>query len=116
MALGDPTRRRIIEMLAQRGTMSATEIAGKFTISAPAVSQHLKVLRQAQLIAMEKRAQQRIYRVNMHALDDIEAWVQKLKEYWEERFDALDALLEAEKEKLEQRKNDERTSTDHDNA
>ena len=62
-ALADPNRRRIIEMLAREGELSATEIHSRFSVSAPAISQHLKVLREAGLVQMEKRAQQRIYRV-----------------------------------------------------
>jgi len=59
-ALADPTRRRIVEMLAQR-ELSAGEIAGRFEVSAPAISQHLKVLRDAQLVRVRAEAQRRIY-------------------------------------------------------
>jgi DNA-binding transcriptional ArsR family regulator len=59
LALADPTRRRIVEMLAQ-GSLSSGEIAGHFEISAPAVSQHLKVLRDARLVRVRAEAQRRI--------------------------------------------------------
>ena len=60
-ALADPTRRHILEMLARRGQLSATEISDKFQVSPSAISQHLKVLREANLVQMEKRVQQRLY-------------------------------------------------------
>ena len=105
-ALADPTRRRIVEMLSTRGQLSATEIAGHFQSSAPAISQHLKILREAELVLMEKRAQQRIYRVNPEALSEFERWVQNLRTRWEERFSALDQVLEAEKRKCAVNPND----------
>jgi len=99
-ALAEPTRRSIIEMLAQGGQLSATAIADKFRISAPAISQHLKVLREAKLVRMEKRAQQRLYEVNPEAIHELEAWAQKMAEMWDERFLALDKILESEKKQL----------------
>lgn len=98
-ALADPTRREIVEMLARRGPLSATQISNHFQQSAPAISQHLKLLREARLVLVEKRAQQRIYRINPEAMAEFERWVQNLKTRWEERFNALDAVLEAEKKK-----------------
>ena len=98
-ALADPTRRQIIELLAGRGELSATEICGQFKITAPAISQHLKVLREAQLVRMEKRGQQRIYRLDPNAMTEFEVWVQKLAARMEDRFQVLDAILEAEKQK-----------------
>jgi DNA-binding transcriptional ArsR family regulator len=95
-ALSDPTRRAIVELLAQQGQLSATEIAGHFPMSAPAVSQHLKVLREANVVTMEKRAQQRIYRINPQAMHEVESWAGRMTELWRLRFDALDDLLRAE--------------------
>jgi DNA-binding transcriptional ArsR family regulator len=100
VALADPTRRNIIELLANSGELPATAIYQNFPISPPAVSQHLKVLREARLVEMEKRAQQHVYRLNPQTLSEFEAWVQQVQESWEERFAALDKVLEAEKEKL----------------
>src|SRR5205085_12537252 len=57
MALADPTRRRILELLATNGELSATALYEQFPVSPQAVSQHLKVLREAHLVEMEKRAQ-----------------------------------------------------------
>ena len=98
-ALAEPTRRTILEMLARNGPLAATDIYAQFPVSPPAISQHLKVLREAKLVLMEKRAQQRLYRLNPQALSQFEAWVQHMQQRWSERFDALDTVLEREKKK-----------------
>jgi DNA-binding transcriptional ArsR family regulator len=99
VALSDPTRRAILELLASRGELSATSIYGHFSLSPPAISQHLKTLREAELVVMEKRAQQHLYRLNPHTLSQFELWVQQTRKRWEERFGALDQVLEAQKRK-----------------
>lgn len=98
-ALAEPTRRDILVMLANSGQMSASEIYTKFTSSPPAISQHLKVLRDAELVTVEKYAQKRLYQINQAKLSELEAWIKTLKKHWEERFNRLDALLEREKKK-----------------
>jgi DNA-binding transcriptional ArsR family regulator len=104
-ALADPTRRHIIELLASSGEMSATDISDRFQISAPAISQHLKLLREAGLVTVEKRKQQRIYRLNPQAMADVEGWAQRMAERWQARYRLLDDILEIEKQKLTQRGN-----------
>ena len=99
-ALAEPTRRDIIELLASNGQLSATDISNNFAVSAPAISQHLKVLREADFVRVEKRAQQRIYRINPEAMSEIEEWVQEMTRQWNARFNVLDKILEAEKRKL----------------
>jgi DNA-binding transcriptional ArsR family regulator len=99
-ALAEPTRRKIIELLASRGALSATEICEQFTISPQAISQHLKVLREAGLVQVEKRAQQRIYRINPQAMVELEDWARQLTELWSQRLEALEAVVQAEKQKL----------------
>jgi DNA-binding transcriptional ArsR family regulator len=101
-ALADPTRRRILELLARDGPVPAAEIVRHFAVSPPAISQHLKVLRVAHLVRMDKRAQQRIYRINPEALLEVEEWANRVTQLWNRRFDAFEKVLEAEKEKLEQ--------------
>ncbi len=98
-ALADPTRRTILEMLARKGQLSATEISDEFHVTPSAISQHLKVLREANLVQMEKRAQQRLYQINPEAMVELEAWAKQLTQRWHERFEALDEVLEAEKKK-----------------
>ena len=99
-ALAEPTRRDIIELLASNGQLSATDIFDNFAVSAPAISQHLKVLREANFVRVEKRAQQRIYRINPEAMSEVEGWVQEMTRQWNARFNVLDKILEAEKRKL----------------
>ena len=99
VALADPTRRNILELLASYGELPATAIYQQFPISPPAVSQHLKVLREARLVEMEKRAQQHVYRLNPETLSEFEMWVKRMQQKWQERFSALDIVLEREKKK-----------------
>lgn len=104
-ALADPTRRHIVELLASSGELSASEIYEKFAMSHPAISQHLKVLREANLVEMEKRAQHRIYRLNPNGMAHLQVWVQKMVEQVNARFATLDELLAQEKTKSYQEKN-----------
>jgi DNA-binding transcriptional ArsR family regulator len=99
VALADPTRRNILELLANSGELSATAIYKQFPVSPQAVSQHLKVLREANLVKMEKRAQKRLYHLNPQTLSQFEAWVTQMQQKWSERFDTLDTVLESEKKK-----------------
>jgi DNA-binding transcriptional ArsR family regulator len=99
-ALADPTRRKILELLAQDGPLPAAEIGAHFQLTPPAISQHLKALREASLVQMDKHAQQRIYRLNPPAVRGLEDWARELTRQWDERFDALDRVLEAEKAKI----------------
>src|SRR5258707_10988817 len=100
VALSDPTRRTILEILASSGELTATDIYEQFSVSPQAISQHLKVLREANLVVMEKRAQKHLYSLNPQTLSQFEAWVQQTRQRWEERFSALDTVLEREKQKL----------------
>ena len=98
-ALADPTRRKIIEKLARHGQLTATQISDQFSITPQAISQHLKILRDSKLVKVEKQAQKRIYRINSEAVLELEDWARQLRQLWNERFDALDKVLEAEKKK-----------------
>ena len=98
-ALGDPNRRRIVELLANQGPLTATEISEKFSVSPSAISQHLKILREAGLIQMKKKAQKRIYAIDSAAVHEMEIWAKRFAALWEQRFDALEKIIEAEKHK-----------------
>ncbi len=95
-ALADPTRRKILELLANHGQLAASEIYANFSASPPAISQHLKVLREAGLVKMEKHAQQHIYLINPVGVLELEEWSKRLTELWNERLDALDEVIKAE--------------------
>lgn len=96
-ALADPTRRRIIEQLAL-GESSFGALADQFDMSRPAVSQHLKVLRNAGLVKSRAQAQRRIYCLADDGLDDLDAWLRKVQGYWNKRLDRLERLLAEDKE------------------
>lgn len=87
-ALADPTRRRIVETLAS-GPLSSGEIAARFPISAPAVSQHLKALRAAGLVRVRSEAQRRIYELDPAGIEALAGWAEGLRRHWAERLDAL---------------------------
>jgi DNA-binding transcriptional ArsR family regulator len=92
-ALADPTRRAILARLAT-GEASVTELAEPFEISLPAVSKHLKVLERSGLIARGRDAQWRPCRLEAKPLAEADAWLERYREFWEARFERLDAVLE----------------------
>ncbi len=98
-ALADPTRRKILELIADHGQMTASEIYANFTVSSPAISQHLKILRESKLVVMEKQAQKHIFQINPEAVLELEDWSKQLTKLWNQRLDALDEVLKVEKEK-----------------
>jgi DNA-binding transcriptional ArsR family regulator len=77
-ALADPTRRRIVEMLAAR-ELPAGEIARRFDMTAPAVSQHLRLLREAGMISVRREAQRRIYALDPNGLTELDAWLSRFR-------------------------------------
>lgn len=94
-ALSDPTRRRIVEMLSKRD-LSAGEIGSGFSMSAPAISQHLKVLRESGLVNVRTQGQHRIHSLNVSGFDEIEAWLHRTRGFWSQRLDALERELRNE--------------------
>jgi DNA-binding transcriptional ArsR family regulator len=96
-ALAEPRRRRVVEILARRGQLSATEICDEFDVTPQAISQHLRVLREAKVIQMEKRAQRRLYTFNPRSVIQIQAWAADMTEQWNKRLDRLDQALKEQK-------------------
>ena len=92
IALSDPTRRLILERLA-RGAASVNELAEPFHISQQAISKHLAYLERAELIEKRQQGRQRVCALRPRGLDEVVAWTQKCREFWEESFDRLDAYL-----------------------
>jgi DNA-binding transcriptional ArsR family regulator len=92
-ALADPTRRAILARLAA-GDATVTELAAPFAMSQPAVSKHLKVLERAGLISRGRDAQRRPCHLEPTRLKAATAWLEDYREYWEESYERLDALLE----------------------
>ena len=92
-ALADEIRRAILRMLRD-GALSAGAIAGAFDVSRPAISRHLRVLREAKLVRDEAQGRERVYRLDLGALGELEAFLAELREdraaAWERRFLALE--------------------------
>jgi DNA-binding transcriptional ArsR family regulator len=92
VALADPTRRQIIQSLAE-GEAAFGDIADQFEISRPAVSQHLKVLREARLVTVRKDAQRRIYRIEASGFKEVDDWLDSVRQFWNQRLDQLERVL-----------------------
>lgn len=95
LAIADPTRRRIVELLAVR-ERTAGELVEEFDMSAPAISQHLNVLREAGLVVTRAEGQSRIQALNPEGLDELDAWLEKTRAVWSRRLDALERELRVE--------------------
>ena len=92
-ALADPTRRTILARLAS-GEASVTELAKPFAMSQPAISKHLKVLERAGLISQGRDAQRRPRRLEAKPLAEATGWLEGYRQFWEGKFQRLDALLD----------------------
>jgi DNA-binding transcriptional ArsR family regulator len=93
-AIADPTRRAILQRLAA-GDMAAGHIAGAFPISRPAVSKHLRILRQAALVQEERHGRQRVYRLNAQPLRGVALWIEQYRAFWEKNLASLKRHVEA---------------------
>jgi DNA-binding transcriptional ArsR family regulator len=91
-ALADPTRRRIVELLAER-EHDAGELAAEFPVSRPAVSRHLRVLRDVGLVRARGEAQRRVYSLEPAPLAEVDAWLARYRGFWTNRLDALDTQI-----------------------
>jgi len=91
-ALADPTRRRIVELLAEH-ELSAGEIAARFAVSAPAISQHLRVLRAAALVRMRAEAQRRIYELEPDGFAALDQWLAQIRQSWRGRLGVSERRL-----------------------
>jgi DNA-binding transcriptional ArsR family regulator len=102
LAIADPTRRRIVELLAQRDR-TAGELVKEFDMTAPAISQHLNVLREAGLVITRAAGQSRIQSLNPAGFDELDGWLEKTRSIWSRRLDALERELRAEDEEAERK-------------
>ncbi len=93
-ALADPTRRALLARLTS-GDATVAELAAPFSMSQPAISQHLKVLQQAGLISRSRRATARLSHLEAEPLREATVWLAGYQEYWDESFERLDTLLAA---------------------
>ena len=94
-ALADGTRREIMDCLLEHGPMRATDLAAQFPqISRPAVSRHVRILREAGLLEERTRGRERWQHVRPLPLAEVQQWVRRYERYWNERLDALAKLVE----------------------
>ena len=92
--LAEPTRHQILELLRDR-ERSVGELVAEVGVSQPAVSQHLKVLREAGLVAARAEAQRRLYSIRGDGFREVDAWVAGFRKFWAEELDSLEQHLDA---------------------
>jgi len=92
-ALAEPRRKQIVSLLAEHGEMSASDIVKRFKVSPPAISQHLKVLKEHNLVAAKKDAQRRLYSINPDGLNEMTDYIEGVRKMWEARLDRLESYL-----------------------
>lgn len=94
-ALADPTRRAILDIL-RGGQRPVSDIARAFPVSRPAVSKHLRLLRQATLVRERRAGRNRYYRLNPEPLADVDRWLDPYREFWQTRLERLKAYVESQ--------------------
>jgi DNA-binding transcriptional ArsR family regulator len=92
-AVAEPRRRQILDALAG-GERPVNDLVAEIGLAQPQVSKHLRVLREVGLVAVRDEGRQRLYRLNGRPLKPIYDWVKNYEAMWEERYEALDELLE----------------------
>lgn len=92
-AIADPTRREIISVIAHK-SLNLNAVADTFDISRQAVSKHIKILTECGLIVIRQQGRERYCEAKLSKLSEVATWVEQYRKLWEERFDALDNLLE----------------------
>ena len=97
-AMGEPNRLRIIELL-RAGPRPVNDIHVQLKLRQSQASQHLKVLKDVGLVEMEPRAQQRFYRLRAEPLKQLHDWLDRYRHIWEQRFEALDEIVEELKQR-----------------
>jgi DNA-binding transcriptional ArsR family regulator len=97
-ALAEPNRFRIVELL-RSGPRPVNDIGERLRLSQPQVSKHLRVLKDAGLVDVQPRAQQRLYELRAQSLRQLHDWLERYRQLWDARFDELDELIEELKKK-----------------
>lgn len=94
-AIADPTRRSILEAL-RTGEQPVSDLAGQFSVTLSAISQHMRVLRDAGLVSVRPSGRERLYRLNADPLLSVSEWVGQYEEFWQSKLVALGEHLEEE--------------------
>jgi DNA-binding transcriptional ArsR family regulator len=92
-AIADPNRRAILALLAQK-KLTLNGVAENFRISRPAVSRHIKILKECGLVVVIPQGRERYVEARFDKLNEVTDWIEKYRKLWDERFDRLDTLLE----------------------
>jgi len=92
-AIADPTRREIINLVAYQ-SLNLNAIAEKFDVSRPAISQHIKILTECGLVILKKQGRERYCEAKLNQLSEVSDWIERFRKLWEDRFSALDNVLE----------------------
>ena len=99
--IADPTRRRILGLLGTEGAQTVSEINRPLRMSQPALSQHLRVLRDARLVQQERSGRFRRYTLNPEGLKEVYEWVSFFSRFWDEKLDALGHYLDKNRSKTQ---------------
>jgi len=96
-AIADPTRRHLLRRLAEEGEKNVTELLAPLSMSQPAVSKHLRCLRDAGLVRRRRAGRERLYAIDGRRLRQVHDWVSHFEQYWDPKLDDLDHYLEKRK-------------------
>lgn len=105
-ALASPARRRLLELLLREGDQPAGRLAERFDMSRPSVSEHLKVLRDAGLVAEARQGRERHYRLEAEPLMQLRDWLSPYERFWRERLAALGTVLDEMPETMNEQNDD----------
>lgn len=94
-AIADPTRREIIRLVAHQ-PLNLNAIAERFEVSRPAVSKHIKILRECGLVIIKQNGRERYCEANLRSLSEVSRWIEQYREFWTSKLDALEKFLEEE--------------------
>ncbi len=92
-AISDPTRREIIGLLSKQ-SLNLNSVADNFDVSRPAISKHIKILTECGLVIITQKGRERYCEAKLDKLNEVSVWVEKYKEFWNKKLDALENYLE----------------------
>ncbi len=101
-AIADPTRRAIIALLALQA-MTPNALAEHFDTSRQAVSKHLKILTECELVSQEQNGREIVYSLEIEKMKEIDKWLEQYRKIWESRFEQLDEMLATIKKQKEEK-------------
>jgi len=96
-AVADPTRRAVLELLAARERSAGELVAAFPALTQPAVSRHLRVLRESKLVDVRADGTRRVYSLRPAGLSELDRWIERYRRFWAERLDGLEAHLDSKK-------------------